>query len=255
MLYRSADGNQKDYGKALEWLTKAGAYGNAKAQYSLGDMYEYGQGVPIDRSKALSWFMMAAFKQYPEAMNAVGYYYQNGIGTEEDQTIARDWYQKAADAGSAAGALNLAWYYENGKDQDQAIAFKYYKKSAELNSAAGMFALGRFYDDGRGTSVDRQEAIKWYLRATDAGFARAAYRLAYAYDATFSSDNAAENILLAIRQGDGQITDELKVFSPFTRTALKRSLSRRGLYDGPLDDEIDQPLKSALANYTRTYGG
>nr|WP_246733215.1 SEL1-like repeat protein [Rhizobium laguerreae] len=26
----------------------------------MGDIYEYGQGVPIDRSKALSWFMMAA---------------------------------------------------------------------------------------------------------------------------------------------------------------------------------------------------
>jgi len=87
------------------------------------------------------------------------------------------------------------------------------------------------------------------------GYKRAAYRLAYAYDVTFSSDNAAENILLAIRQGDGQIADELKSFSPFTRTALKRSLSRRGLYDGPMDDEIDQPLKSALKNYRNSYGG
>jgi len=87
------------------------------------------------------------------------------------------------------------------------------------------------------------------------GYNRAAYRLAYAYDATFSSDNAAENILLAMRQGDRQIADELKAFSSFTRTALKRSLSRRGLYDGPLDDEIDQPLKSALRDYAMTYGG
>ncbi|WP_260691129.1 tetratricopeptide repeat protein [Rhizobium laguerreae] len=188
-------------------------------------------------------------------MNAVGYYYQNGIGTKEDQTIARNWFQKAADAGSAAGALNLAWYYENGKDQDQAVAFQYYKKSAELNSASGRLALGRFYDDGLGTAVNRQEAIKWYLRAMDTGYNRAAYRLAFAYDATFSSDNAAENILLAMRQGDRQIADELKAFSPFTRTALKRSLLRRGLYNGPLDDEIDQPLKSALENYAMTYGG
>ncbi|WP_245277435.1 tetratricopeptide repeat protein [Rhizobium leguminosarum] len=160
-----------------------------------------------------------------------------------------------ADAGSAIGALNLATFYESGKDQDRAIAFKYYQKSAGLNLPEGMFALGRLYDDGLGTAVDRQEAIKWYLRATDAGYRRAAYRLAYAYDATLSSDNAAENILAAIQQGDRQIADELKAFSPFTRTALKKSLSRRGLYDGSMDDEIDQPLKSALASYARSYGG
>ena len=45
---------------AVEWYRKAAEQGNIRAQYSLGVMYEAGQGVSQDSVQAYLWYDLAA---------------------------------------------------------------------------------------------------------------------------------------------------------------------------------------------------
>lgn len=42
-------------------------YGDAKAQFELGKMYENGLGTPQDKQKALDWFLKAAAQGHEQA--------------------------------------------------------------------------------------------------------------------------------------------------------------------------------------------
>lgn len=50
----------QNYAEAAEWYRKAAEQGNANAQYSLGHMYLFGQGVRQDSREAANWFQKAA---------------------------------------------------------------------------------------------------------------------------------------------------------------------------------------------------
>jgi TPR repeat protein len=48
-------GVPKDYVEAVRWYRKSAEQGDAKAQYSLCDMYHEGQGLPQDDLEAARW--------------------------------------------------------------------------------------------------------------------------------------------------------------------------------------------------------
>ncbi len=50
----------QNYAEAAEWYRKAADEGNANAQYSLGHMYQFEQGVRQDSREAANWFQKAA---------------------------------------------------------------------------------------------------------------------------------------------------------------------------------------------------
>lgn len=60
LLYaRGADILPQDYTKARELLYKASMQGVPQAQYHLGEMYVWGDGVEVDYSEATVWFWLA----------------------------------------------------------------------------------------------------------------------------------------------------------------------------------------------------
>ncbi|MCB1137091.1 MAG: SEL1-like repeat protein, partial [Chlamydiia bacterium] len=85
-------------GKAQQG-TLADEYSPAKQAALTGDIYFYGQGVPVDYPKALDWYLKAAELGSAEAMNNVAYIYEKGLGIQQDLGLAAEWYQKAAEAG------------------------------------------------------------------------------------------------------------------------------------------------------------
>ena len=54
--------------------------GDATAQFNLGAMYYYAQGVAQDYAAALSWFRKAADQGYAEAQNNLGVMYATDQG-------------------------------------------------------------------------------------------------------------------------------------------------------------------------------
>jgi TPR repeat protein len=67
--------------------------------------------------------------------------------------------------------------YEDGVGvkEDWAEAVRWYRKSAEQGYAEGQFSLGRAYQFGMAVPQSRQEAIRWFDKAGDQGHDQANY--------------------------------------------------------------------------------
>ena len=116
--------------------TKASAeQGDAKAQYYLGDMYEYGEGVPEDDAVAVKWYTKAAEQGHAKAQYNLGVMYDNGTGVPEDDAVAVKWFTKVAEQGLAEAQYNLGVMYANGDGvpEDDAMAYMWWN----LASAQG----------------------------------------------------------------------------------------------------------------------
>jgi TPR repeat protein len=68
------DGKQNfdngNYQQAMEKLKPLAEKGNPQAQYAVGYMYYYGQGVSPDKEVGLDWIDKAAAQGSPEALSA-----------------------------------------------------------------------------------------------------------------------------------------------------------------------------------------
>ena len=58
--------------------------GDAELQFSLGVMYEHGEGVRQDYAEAVRWYRKAAEQGYAEAQNNLGLMYDQGQGVRQD---------------------------------------------------------------------------------------------------------------------------------------------------------------------------
>ena len=93
----------KDYATALrEWKPLA-EQGNADAQYNLGVMYEWGEGVPQDYKTALKWYTLAAEQGNAGAQGNLGTMYAFGTGVLKDYVYAHMWGNIAAMNGNELG--------------------------------------------------------------------------------------------------------------------------------------------------------
>jgi len=99
LMYDFGNGVPQDYRKAAYWYTKAAEQGNAWAQYNLGNEYRKGEGVPKDYKKAFYWFTKAAEQGDAYAQHSLGHMYDFGKGVTQNYKKAFYWYTKAAEQG------------------------------------------------------------------------------------------------------------------------------------------------------------
>jgi TPR repeat protein len=104
-----------DYATALREWTPLAKQGDARAQSSLGLLYEAGKGVPQDYKTAVKWYKLAAEQGYASAQNNLGVIYQRGKGVPEDYKTAMKWYKLAAEQGDASAQYSLGYMYDSGK--------------------------------------------------------------------------------------------------------------------------------------------
>jgi uncharacterized protein len=89
----------------MRLLRPLAAGGDARAQYSVGVMYEEGLGVPIDYTEALGWLLQAADQGNAEAKNHLGFLYLYGRGVSQDYVSAYMWFDLAASEGNLRAVL------------------------------------------------------------------------------------------------------------------------------------------------------
>jgi hypothetical protein len=65
--YGRALAKSKEFVEAAEWYHKAASQGYVQAQYALGDIYEFGEGVEVNYVLAQSWYKKAADQGYTHA--------------------------------------------------------------------------------------------------------------------------------------------------------------------------------------------
>ena len=88
-----------------EWRPLA-EQGDSYAQYNLGLMYDYGEGVIEDYTLAVYWFRKAAEQCHTKGQYSIGYMYASGRGIAKDDTQAVYWFRKAAEQGHAKAQYN-----------------------------------------------------------------------------------------------------------------------------------------------------
>ena len=224
-MYENGRGVPHDYGQALDWLRKAADQGFAEAQFETGVMYAHGEGVPQDYAQALVWFRRAADQGFAAAQGAIGEMYQRGEGVPQDYGQALDWLRKAADQGSAGAQTKLGFMFQNGHgvQQDYGKALDWYRKAAEQGFAAAQFNIGEMYVHGAGVPKDYRQAISWYRKAAEQGFPEAQSALGWLCANPKALTRPVE---CAVR---GQFPPEGPAFSaPPPRTQTQTATSRPG---------------------------
>jgi TPR repeat protein len=93
-----------DYATAIrEWKPLADK-GDPDAQYNMGLLYAYGDGVPLDYVQAATWYRKAADQGVSDAQLNLGVMYYNGKGVPFDKSQARYWLRRAAKGGDQKAA-------------------------------------------------------------------------------------------------------------------------------------------------------
>ena len=88
-----------DYATAFKISLPLAEQGDAEAQFSLGFMYDHGQGVPQDYAEAVKWYLKAAEQGYANAQYNLGLMYKDGQGVSQDYVQAYMWLNLAAKKG------------------------------------------------------------------------------------------------------------------------------------------------------------
>ncbi len=84
-----------DYATALNKFRPLAEQGNTEAQFSMGTLYDFGQGVPQDYGEAMRWYSLAAEKGYAQAQHHLGMMYKLGQGVLPDNFRAYVWLSYA----------------------------------------------------------------------------------------------------------------------------------------------------------------
>ena len=85
-----------DYAVALRELRPLAKQGDAQAQYTLGAMYEKGQGVAQDDTQALKWYRKAAEQGHAQAQFLLGLMHEKGQGVVQVVAQGMKWCREAA---------------------------------------------------------------------------------------------------------------------------------------------------------------
>ena len=93
----------EDYATAFVIFTLLAKAGDAEAQYRLGEMYDWGNGVEEDDAEAVKWHRLASEQGNAVGQNKLGWMYEKGGGVEQDYILAYMWYNLAAVQGNENG--------------------------------------------------------------------------------------------------------------------------------------------------------
>ena len=102
LMYDTGQGVPQDYALAVQWYRKAADQGYAVAQYNLGLVYAYSSGAPQDYALAAQWYRKAADQGHANAQSNLGAMYATGHGVPKDDVLAYMWRNLAAAGASDA---------------------------------------------------------------------------------------------------------------------------------------------------------
>lgn len=156
--------SKNDFVTAYRLYVKAAERGIPDAQYRLGTLYYYGDGVRQDTEKALHWFKLAASNNVPGAMNFLGIIFSEGEGVVVDKARSIQWFEVAAKFGDFHASSNLGSRYLNGTSgvkQDYAKAFLHLRRASELGNTEAQHHLSYLYTEGKGVTKDYALAAFW----------------------------------------------------------------------------------------------
>lgn len=153
----------------VHWFTDLANAGHAEAQYTLGQFYLQGHGVPQDSSQALSWFHRAAIQGDIKAQYHLGQLY-----APDSDTIPENSLRAAYWNGQAA---------QQGHRKARQIQMALFTQVAQQGNAKIQYTLALIYASKKSVPRHLKQALKWLQLAARNGHAQAQYTLAQMYEA------------------------------------------------------------------------
>ena len=152
-----------EYAEALEIFQQLGNQGDARAQYTLGMMFDGGQGVAPDPAQAIHWFELAAAQGNDGAQYNLGVMAEQGRGMARDPAQALKWYRQAAEHGHPVAQYNLALLYQSGigTARDDRMALQWFARAAQQGDTQAQHSLGMMLARGQGVAPDPVRGLMW----------------------------------------------------------------------------------------------
>lgn len=159
---------------------------NAEALFELGRAHIKGHGVPQDMEKGKEIFERAIIaatdtRKKSILLNSIGdVYFKGGQDDIVDAELAVSYYRRSTQLSNPRAYYNLGELYVFGKgvssDVDKAQEYfaraeALWRAEAEAGNASASLSLARANLTGRRGKVDLDQAILWYLRAFELGYA------------------------------------------------------------------------------------
>lgn len=162
----------------------AAVKGDAAAQYKVGLMLDYGDGVVSNKAAAREWYSKAAVQGHIKAKFNAAVMHFHGMGGEENTEKGMVFYKESADKGGVRAQKALFKIYLKGLrgiSQDHAEAIKWLTKAIEQNDIEAQYSLGKLYYFGAYVHQDLVKVIKYVIGyETEIDFKEAAkYVLGY----------------------------------------------------------------------------
>src|SRR5437879_2834908 len=133
-----------DYKTALKLLGPMAEDGNTFAEFTIGKMYVYGEGVSKDPKKGAVFIKRAADKGLAIAQYHLARLYTEGLGVPQDPVQAALYNKKAAEQDDSDSQFALASQYllGVGVPKDPAQAAVWFEKAARQNHPKAQYQLG-----------------------------------------------------------------------------------------------------------------
>lgn len=224
-----------DYATAWRGFLIAAEQGDASAQFNLGLMYDYGQGVPRDYAEAVKWYRRAADQGNARAQYNLGTMYDNGQGVPQDYVEAVKWYRSAAEQGDVLAQNNMGSMYEygHGIPQGYVRAYMWFNLAVSRSPAA---------------ELDRREIAERNRDRVAARLSPEALARAQRMAREWRPGGAAKRPAPASRRADAG--DDLR-----TRvTAVQGALERLGHAPGPADGVAGPKTRAAIRAFQAAAG-
>ena len=201
---------EQDYAQAFEWFLKSAKEGNKFAQYSLGNLYYYGNGVERDLSQAFLWYQKSSSQGQPYASYSIAQMYNKGEYVSQSEENAQRYYKNALSGFLELESKDQAddnLYYKLGSmfkkglgtDIDMDKAIDYFKRSAEMNNTNAKRTLALEYISGKHLELDIENGLEMLTECADSGDTLSCYKLGKIYfkgEIVYKDLNMAEKYLL-----------------------------------------------------------
>jgi len=165
----------QNYDAALTNYKRAFELGSVRALFTLGTIYDHGDGMERDPVRARFYYEIAAQKKFAPAIVNLGVLYETGVGVPQDPARAYELYRQAASLGDARAINKMGELTERGLGVARNLrgARSLYEKSANMGHPEATVNLARCFANGIGGRKDIPEARKLLVRAAKAGSTQA----------------------------------------------------------------------------------
>lgn len=176
--------------EALEDLQIGAQLGNPYAQYLLGLMYKYGNGVEEDLRIAKEWFQRAAElglsdaeEEWAELSHIEIYTAEDYMRMSKEANEAGDksagmrYLGKAADKGAVDAQLFLGIILTMEPGENNGDGIEYLEGAAEQGSKEAWGLLGNLYQQGKIVPEDIHKAMEYWEKASELGHTESMVRL------------------------------------------------------------------------------